>query len=240
MTPPLYAQRIFAFSKRSQANSFYSGRHYSALARWLLSPVLSTTVDNDDDDSDFAVLYDLTNRGSEPAISFTNPDHLWNHRSNTSNCTNTNKFLFLRGYPTPKWMNIIGAKYFVDPEFFLRHLGEVTEPRTPDLAILPSLPSSANIIELYITNIGSFNDSSSGSSVQMLRDDCAKSMELHSTQLAKHTGVATCHPIVRKFSVHDKRHFSIEQKISIYISGSGGETTGKSLRTILKYSSASD
>ncbi|KAG8667973.1 hypothetical protein FPOAC1_012815 [Fusarium poae] len=61
--------------------------------------------------------------------------------------------IFLRGFMTAQWINNIGARYFVDPEFFCRHLDFSPVNDTASNFSIPALPSSSgHLIELPSQN----------------------------------------------------------------------------------------
>lgn len=136
------------------------------------------------------------------------------------------RLLFLRGYPSPEWLNCIGAKYRADPEFFQRHLTPKSESSyiSPPFTTAPSLPSvQAGMVALHITTIG-FRISGgrarlAQAELDVLRDEAAHSMADYISHLSSlHSPrIALADSIVREFSIHDSEHFSIEQKLSIEV-----------------------
>lgn len=63
--------------------------------------------------------------------------------------------LFLRGYPSPQWLRVIGNKHGVNPDLYQRHFQYKTfTAGGRDLCSSPSLPSSSSrIIQLTISTI---------------------------------------------------------------------------------------
>jgi hypothetical protein len=125
----------------------------------------------------------------------------------------------MRGYPSPQWLNHIGSKFDIDPEFFFRHLQFDQLQRTPTHPthfFMPSLPSVAEIIPIRITSILS-DYSSQPDTIADLRRSCKEHMAEYLNNLTNSLKVSISEPIVRRFSVHDKQHFSIEQMITICV-----------------------
>ena len=138
------------------------------------------------------------------------------------------QLLFLRGYPSPEWLNTIGAKYEVDPEFFARHL-DFLEPHS-----LPTITGAGlqsyleNMIQFDIATIGS-RDSDMRDYKQAEIDDLRKSdsiaMRNYSEKLMNSESVTTGNALVRRYSTFDQVHFAIEQRVSIYIHERGNSWT---------------
>lgn len=166
-------------------------------------------------------------RGREKV--FKSPEGLWEDDAVSPKTSGPKHFVFMRGYPSPSWLNTVGAKFFVDPEFFLRHLDGLDARRTSDTPYLPSLAASGQIVHLRIPTIGSWNDHAATSSVRELRENCEKSMSTYTDQLFPRDNIDPCYPIVRRFIVHDKHNFTIEQLISLCVSFKGTNWTGQSL-----------
>jgi hypothetical protein len=131
--------------------------------------------------------------------------------------------LFLEGYPSPEWLNLIGARYRVDPEFYRRHLDFMQPENQFDL---PSLPSaSKNIVKLPLVTIGVQKNLGSLSldSLEQHRERAFHATQAYTKQM--NTTAEVGQPIVRSFLICDENHFTIEQELSICIeSGKGGWT----------------
>ena len=65
------------------------------------------------------------------------------------------QILFLRGYPSPRWLKAIGAKYGLEPDFLAKHLDFLNPSASEDLPIVGLPTSLAHVIQLCITTIGS-------------------------------------------------------------------------------------
>lgn len=141
-----------------------------------------------------------------------------------------NRLLFLRGYAAPQWLNAIGSRYRVDPEFFQRHLDFVSIIGKRNYFPLPSLSSSSsNIIRLRVTTTG-YRDASTETNdqhrLEALRGECSKDMDEYLKQV-KLDRIEPGDSVVRRFSVHNNAHFSLEQDISLCVNASGREWTSQ-------------
>jgi hypothetical protein len=135
--------------------------------------------------------------------------------------------LFINGYPSPAWIVHTGAFCHIDPWFFSSHLRFRCRR---DYFSSPSLPSaSRNIITLRIITIGSREKkrgSADQESLDQLRSDGVKAMNKYEQQLMVNRHFKTGDSIVRGFSILDKKHFIIEQDISICLNKLGEDWIG--------------
>lgn len=111
---------------------------------------------------------------------------------------------------------MIGSICRIDPEHFRRHLEFLSRK---SYFSTPSLPSAAeNIITLSFITLGSrHSEENSQNHIDQLRADGRKELKAYMHNLKCNVGgdVKTGDSIVRRYSVHDGSHFSIEQEISI-------------------------
>lgn len=134
----------------------------------------------------------------------------------------TSYLLFLAGYLSSEWLTTVGSLCSVDPEHYQRHLRYLA--RQPYFSV-PPLPSAAeNIITLRFVTLGFRHPTgSSQRHIDRLRSDGIKDMDtyFHNLKRNRETQVKIGDSIVRRYSVHDERYFSIEQEISISINRIG-------------------
>ncbi|KAK3290455.1 uncharacterized protein B0H64DRAFT_350409 [Chaetomium fimeti] len=141
--------------------------------------------------------------------------------------------LLLQGYPSPEWLNTLGARFGIDPEFFQRHLvftsgsakggvgGRI--PKRTATHILPSC--HGDMVSLQVTRIGSRQSASvrhtsrDQEGLDQLRRQASEEMAAYMSKLASlnSPGVAAADSIVREFSVHGLDYFSLEQTVSLGI-----------------------
>lgn len=145
------------------------------------------------------------------------------------------QILFLNGHPSPQWLNAIGGKFCVDPEFYQRHLDFRADIGRPDYFTLPALPSaSETMTRLRITTTGYRQPKSGFPAYQhpqmyldKLRSDAAKGMRQYENILRTEDKWKTGDSIIRNFAIHDTEHFTIEQDISVCIDRIGHGWIGK-------------
>lgn len=205
-----YAVRVTAHSERSMQRSLYTGVNYRAFVKFLheASRVRSGFQQlSDEKPYVFASVHNLgINPGNAQRIKhFDGNSELTRFDRVLSTPSENGKLIFLKGYPSPGWVKLLGSRYRIDPEYFRRQLslGSLTEYHE-----LPSLPSSSrNIIELCVTSIGRCNYATG------IRQEATVAVRKHFQALGEisHTGES----IVRKFNRHDESTFSIEQRISL-------------------------
>ncbi len=139
-----------------------------------------------------------------------------------------NFLMFLRGHPTPEWLNTIGAQFKVDPEYFRHHMDFNLSPGTSNWFSSPSLPSvSSNFITIRITTIGHRKHVGhlADNSIKAARERANGSMVKFLNQLQNFdSDVGTS--FVRRCSIHDSEYFTIEQNISLCCSRNNKSWTG--------------
>ncbi|KAL9611675.1 MAG: hypothetical protein Q9167_003704 [Letrouitia subvulpina] len=138
-----------------------------------------------------------------------------------SKSTHSGIIVFLRGFPSPEWFNHLGAALNIDPELFSRHLdvstGSIPDSSRPDHHYTTPFPITKDLIQLRICNIGSWNTTTSNSTLAVLRQSCEASMSQHLKDFVRWTNIDVGDSIVRRFMLHDLHTFSIEQRISIEV-----------------------
>ncbi|KAL4939102.1 hypothetical protein BDV06DRAFT_199476 [Aspergillus oleicola] len=139
--------------------------------------------------------------------------------------------VFLRGYMTADWLNHIGSKYVVDPEYFCRHLDFRPADENSNNFSIPALPSSSwHLIQLPAITIGT-RDTAKGpmrpEKIEQLRQEGRRAVEEHHHTLSRLSlsGMSTGDSILRDFYVFDETHFAIEQRISICMQQVGSSFT---------------
>jgi hypothetical protein len=131
------------------------------------------------------------------------------------------RLVFMRGYMSARWINTIGARYVVDPEFFCRHLDFRPRDDPSSTFSTPALPSSSwHLIELPVMAIGTRMAPKGPvrlESIDGLRDEGAEALAAHHHRIARlsSSDMAVGESMYRQFYVFDETHFAVEQRISI-------------------------
>jgi len=89
---------------------------------------------------------------------------------------------------------------------------------------LPALPSSSsNIIRLRIPSVGhrQHDGASDQEEIERLRQNASSQMKQYNASLKRESYVKTGDSIVRSFAIHDQRHYSLEQDVSICVNDFG-------------------
>lgn len=110
---------IKAHSRRTNEQDLNLGVNFKQLARYL------STSHTDDSSShsnfDFVVMPNLTVNCTEPV------KHFGDVTQHSIICKlplpapGTGQICFMRGFPAPAWLKVIGSHYRIDPEYFRRH-----------------------------------------------------------------------------------------------------------------------
>lgn len=150
------------------------------------------------------------------------------------------QILFLNGHPSPQWLNAIGGRFCIDPEFYRRHLNFRAGISRPEYFTLPALPSASNTMaRLRITTIGHRQprlglsaSRRSQKHLDRLRAQATNDMLQYRNILGTENVWKTGDSIVREFTIHDEEHCTIEQDISICIDRVGQSWIGKYISEI--------
>lgn len=227
MTPSAYAQAIFSDSQIPPSHSRYAGSHLEGLARYLHqafeardSPLGSRTVAPDaGEPTSFVTICDL-HPSTPQRYHHINSIPEFENKAESLRTSESGHIVFLKGNPSPEWIRSIGAKYQVDPEFFYRHLDFRVGLRKT--YALPPLPSASRaIFKLRYTTIGTSISAArtedQQSVLKSLRDRNRLHLEAYRDKLKSPHELALGDAVVRETSIHDLKHFSIEQDVSIYL-----------------------
>ena len=90
------------------------------------------------------------------------------------------RLLFLQGFVSPMWLNCLGSKFEVDPEFYFRHLDFTSLFPSPHHFTRMSLPSMADIVRNHMVSILSWNG------VNPLADSTAELRSSCKTQMSRY------------------------------------------------------
>ncbi|KAI1669666.1 CorA/Zinc transport protein ZntB [Pyrenophora tritici-repentis] len=131
------------------------------------------------------------------------------------------RLVFLRGFMSATWINTIGARYLVDPEFFCRHLDFKPADDIDNMFSSPPLPSASwHLIQLPIMTVGARNTNTGLiclEDLEKLRCDGRKKLIAHHKAINRlaRSGMSLGESMVRDYHVFDETHFAFEQRISI-------------------------
>ncbi|KAF2758786.1 hypothetical protein EJ05DRAFT_538090 [Pseudovirgaria hyperparasitica] len=126
------------------------------------------------------------------------------------------RILFLRGYPSSEWLSYLGARLNLDYEYLFQHFAHSSHLESGDLLCLPPLSLIAtNTIQLYFTTLGVWDNHQSEIGVTEARSKLALSFKSYMDDMIHGKGTKLCDSIVRSFHVHDLKHFSMDQQITI-------------------------
>ncbi|KAJ8110763.1 hypothetical protein OPT61_g6474 [Boeremia exigua] len=211
-----YTASISTYAKQRSA-SLYVGVHYSRLASFLRRPYENPSRHSPSyrptPSSDFATLYRIHSDGRLQLIELASPLHLGQYTE-----SNVNNILFMRGQPCPQWLVHAGVACRIDPEFFSRNLDFLSSRM---YFAQPSLVStSQNVIQFTYMTIGErsghFGDHNR-LDVDDLRHSAKQDMLEYFNDLAKRVdrSASRSESMVRAYHVLDRKHFAIEQQVSI-------------------------
>ncbi|AEO67446.1 uncharacterized protein THITE_2050978, partial [Thermothielavioides terrestris NRRL 8126] len=229
-----YAIRVRSHAATTASHSLYSGDSFRNLADFLWQPYIQRApqlpLTHSRPSSRFAVLYHVSSQ-KVVNIPFGTVREFEALGDSALPGAGSFALLLLQGYPSPEWLNTLGARFGIDPEFFQRHLlfssasvkgsvGGCIRKRTAT-HILPSC--HGDMVSLQITKIASRQSVSprhtdlDQEGLDQLRRQTSEEMTAYMSKLASlnSPGVAAADSIIREFSVHGLDYFSLEQTISI-------------------------
>ena len=230
----------------------YPGHNYIDLANFLLQPyqTYAPLVGSSHKEEPpktgktkkFAAFVDIRDNGTPQLRYLQSPKDLEtsvcdDDRFNEQTQSAYGTLLFLRGYARPEWLNAVGARCSVDPEFFVRHLSLFFQSTHSNYFTSPALPSgSTSMLRLCVTTIGSRGPHRKHGKnlvqrdIQSLRCRAENSLREHFEGVSRSSDndLKLGDSMVRHFSVHDEEHFSLEQDISLCVTNSGNGWIGRS------------
>ena len=116
----------------------------------------------------------------------------------------------IRGLSTARWLNLLGSQLRISPEYFRRHL-DFLEPK--NYYDLPAPQSSLrDIVHIKITTICTREVPITQQQIEHERREEREVIVKHQQQLAQHGKLGDS--IVRRFAIHNKTVFTLQQNIS--------------------------
>lgn len=129
------------------------------------------------------------------------------------------RLIFLRGFPSVEWLGLIGARYRIDPEFFMRFLHFKPAKDTTVNYSLPALPAATwNILELPIITIGErkvLPGLVDQAEINNMRREARSKLQEHHDLLGGHDEITVASSVVRDVAIIDHSCFALEQCIWI-------------------------
>lgn len=222
-------------SRISSTKSLYSGLRFVALSNFLgqpyecratLSRYYPPTAARQHEPFPFVTVFNWHDGSDNRAQQLASADQLQTI-DKSAGC-----LVVLKGYPSSQWLNALGDKFRIDPEFYQRHLcfWSETGDRASRHTMTPRLPSAqSDILMLRIPTIGVLTGGKRpkhdkhGVAGQNLLDNSRiqslKDMENYMGHLSSldSQNMHLADSIVRDFALLDLEHFVIEQIISINV-----------------------
>ena len=219
-TPEQYASSLRQAYSQSLQTELFSRVHYQSLSNYLASAFQdqwayateSATPNIANFRFTHVVVHTIAN-GATRRDCFDHKLGLEHFSTFPEPGAGTDQIILLRGSPSPAWINLLGAKYKVEPEFFRRHLRYLPGRDHSDLPTLPS--ATANTLSLSVASLYTRSLALSREEVQRIRNDDYETARRNTQAISAHN--ACGETIVRKFSTLNDRLLSMEHDISIYI-----------------------
>ncbi|KAK1713706.1 hypothetical protein BDP67DRAFT_44832 [Colletotrichum lupini] len=234
----VYAQRIDFKSRKHSGNSFYTFSTLGPLSSFLGAPYHPSGedqqsveyVENAPNGDAFVHLRTYVPGASSPIRHDVRTlEELETSLDQVNSCRVGGTIVFLRGYQPARWLNVIGHKLSLEPEFYRRHLhfsaaSPFSQEQQYSDASLPS--SKTQMMQLKLTTLGTrfaHNNikrseqeeqrrlSNLREQISSLMKQYLKSWDRYGPELEHGMSMA------RNFFVLDRQHVSLEQTISICV-----------------------
>jgi hypothetical protein len=239
-----YSSRISVHASQSTKDSIFPGQNYQGIAEYLRQPDQNDSKLNyyqpAAHNGKFATLYDFNSFSSSRTRELSSIEEFESLIEKHLQEERCSVLLFLRGYPSPDWLNSVGSKCSIDPEFFQRHVDFWSTKGMPNYFVLPPLlSSSSNMVRLALTIIGSREgrgNRGGQTCVKKLREESALEFTeyLRSLRTGTKDAFRTGHSLVRHLEIYDETHFTLEQDVSICVNKIANGWIGKNTRTNLQ------
>ncbi|KAK1675753.1 hypothetical protein BDP55DRAFT_715438 [Colletotrichum godetiae] len=234
----VYADRIYLKSQKYSGNSFYTFSTLGPLSSFLGSPYhpfgedqkSAEHCENTSNGDAFVHLRTyVPGAGSPIRNDVRTLEELESSLDQVNSCRVGGTVVFLRGYQPARWLNVIGHKLSLEPEFYRRHLhfsaaSPFSQERQYSDASLPS--SKTHMMQLKLTTLGTrFAPDNMKRSEQEEQKMLSRLREQVSSLMKKYIkgwdeyGSELGHgmSMARNFFVLDRQHVSLEQTISICV-----------------------
>lgn len=214
-----YYEKIRGYTGWRHAGSPWAGGSLERLVAFLSSAADKSSPTSQGAAKGFAWLYRLDRARVDPGRELSEPEELDGLDEGVSPGTpRGSNLIVLRGYPSAQWILHIGAKYRVDPGFWLRHADFLSDApnNASESGELPS--SCSSNIQLPLYTLGSHripHDERDQDVVDRARRESRESMVEYRHKLNTGTLWSPCASIVRNHWVLGEGDFCIEQMVSV-------------------------
>lgn len=227
-----YAFTVAAHSRRNKEDSLYPGHNYKSLADFLCRPYRRTATlsrrptEISNVTHIFATLYRYVSGSQARKLEFECNATAATQFTEQEFVSEAGELLFLAGWPSPEWLNAVGSRYRIDPEYFRRHLDKTLPQRIFDLPSLPS--SSRNIVQIPLVTIGARSDTSvlRRSELESERRKADLDVREYLRDMDRSAEVGSS--LVRRLNLLDETYFACEQEVTICVQRREGSWAGRS------------
>ncbi|EME42542.1 hypothetical protein DOTSEDRAFT_36394 [Dothistroma septosporum NZE10] len=219
--PSDWCKGLLAHSEQSPSNHLHSGDHLEWLAEYLNRPFdrrLGSRLDRAvTHETDFVVAYQFLPDACTKETLWTPSDINKLPGENEPH----NQLLFMRGHPSPEWVNAIASKFSVSAEFFFHHLELFSRRKDDQVWTWPALKSqSTREPRLRLTTIGTMKKPGDAAHkdghVHKIRKKVRSLFEDHLKDMRNEENVRIGTSLLRDVSIHDAKHFSLGQDVSMW------------------------
>lgn len=225
----LWSDKAEIYSLRSPSQYLISGSHLEHFVKYLRRPYQQASrpgAENNDaasrprnKDHAFAILYDF--QSAHRRTDLWEPSYVDVVIDRNTTSPAQSQILFMRGSESPEWLNAIGTAFDVEPEFFYHHTRLFSKRHNDGQWSWPPLASDrATTFRLSLTTMARLSQGTSARDehrMRKLRDDSEETFVNYLKKVRKEERLAIGDSYLRKVSVHDGSHLSVEQQVSIHV-----------------------
>lgn len=209
-------------SKRGGKTNLYPGNDYYHLASFLQQHMPNRIQTSWNGPLEpFVVLYYLYTTETPSTKFDSDSQGLQTFRQHQRVGMEHPQLVFLRGFPSPEWLQAVFVMYGVDPALYHRHFYFTTLSvgESGNHYTIPLLPSFSNMIFglniITICSDDTENPSALAEDIENLRREASENLRRYHLDLTTNSAVGDS--IVRQFSVLSRRFRVVEQTVSIGI-----------------------
>ncbi|KAG9777941.1 hypothetical protein KCU88_g4375, partial [Aureobasidium melanogenum] len=129
------------------------------------------------------------------------------------------QLLFIAGYPSSELINRLSQEHNINPEFWRRHLESILAASAPTFEDFKLPSATCGVFQLRFWTICSRPDGIGDemASLESIRKDAETRMKEYKKCLTEGGELRSGDSIVRGYEVHDRKYFSIEQVVTIFL-----------------------
>ncbi len=214
----VYRNKIQDHARWAETGSPWAGESLTRLHAFLSNEADPSTIESTPAAKGFAWLYRLDDATTIQPQELADAAELDTYDRVDGADTAHNSLIILRGYPSAHWMLHLGAKYQVDPRFWLLHANFLSDTTNRAFESLTLPSSGASVMQFPLLTQGSHrlpHGEVNQKLIDTARRESRDAMAEYRHHLTMGTLWSPCASIVRNHWVLGEDDFCIEQLVSV-------------------------